>query len=320
MGMYRTIDDADDAGLEDGVPEGAAEADGPERGSARWVVASMAVAFATLAFLTVLSLPSGGSGPGPAVETDEARSAYLAALSESSPALRRARLRDFATTYPDSDRADAVRAQLSILDAHEGSAWARVTDSLYDRRASRADKLAALDTYESVWGPNLLGGRAEDIRERREELMALADEEATPSRQLDEEPSPIPESINAGAMAGGPSIYLPPATLPPLPAPPPAPVTRSVETPPRVVSSPKPRYPSSAMRRGVEATVTIAMDIDERGRVEDARVVSVDARRYGKEFARAARRAAKRTRFDPRRIDGEAVPTLNVTKRYRFQL
>ena len=310
MGMYQTIDD------EELAPDESA----PARPSMKWVVASMAVAFLSLVMFTVLSSPVSRETPASADALREARTAYLLALAEPSPALRRARLSDFAATYPDSDRADAVRAQLSVLNAREGTDWAKVTDALYDRGASRLDRIAALDTYESVWGANLLGGRADEIARLRQELSREEDS-APPSRALEDEDSPIPDSIQAGTMAGGP-VVLPvqPEIIPVEPVPlPPRTNPNPVETPPKILRSPTPRYPSRAQRRGIPAVVTVEMDIDRRGRVDDVRIVSVNAERYGKEFARAAERAAKRTRFSPRALDGQAVPTIGVRKRYRFE-
>ena len=312
MGMYQTVEDIE-------VPE---DTEAGEAKPRLRTMAAVGLGLAALLGVTVMSLPSGD--PAPAVDGTEvlAREAYRAALAEPSPALRRARLADFADVHPDSDRIPAVRAQLSALEAHEASAWAAVTDALYAPGARAERKLAALDDYEAVWGADVLGGRGGEIRALRAELTDVEGEpEPPPSRALEGGPSPIPESINAGRMAGGPVVVAPPPmrVIPPV-QPTPAPRSTRVEIPPRVLRAPPPRYPRSAQRRGVEAVVMLSMDVDERGRVEDVRIVSVDAPRYGKDFARAARRAAKRTEFEPRMLDGRPVPTANVQKRYRFEL
>ena len=313
MGMYQTVEDIE-------VPEDA-EAEGPKPRFR--TMAAVGLGLAALLGVTVVSLPSGDAAP--AVDGTEvlAREAYRAALAEPSPALRRARLADFADVHPTSDRIPAVRAQLSALEAHEASAWAAVTDTLYAPGARAEAKLAALDSYEAVWGADVLGGRGSEIRALRTELEGVEGEpEPLPSRALEGGASPIPESINAGRMAGGPVVTVapPPVRVVPPARPAPAPRPTRVEIPPRVLRAPPPRYPRSAQRRGVEAVVTLSMDVDDRGRVEDVRIVSVDAPRYGKDFARAARRAAKRTEFEPRMLDGRPVPTANVQKRYRFEL
>ena len=310
MGMYQTVEDEE-------VREEEAGTSAPRLR----VLAAGGVALAALLGVAVMSLPSGD--PAPVADGAEAlaRDAYRAALAEPSPALRRARLADFADVHPGSDRIPAVRAQLSALEAHEASAWAAVTDALYAPGARASSKLAALDGYEAVWGADVLGGRGAEIRTLRAELGdAEAEPGPLPSRALEGEPSPIPESINAGSMAGGPVVMAPPVRVVPPVRPAPAPRPTRVETPPRVLRAPAPRYPRSAQRRKVEAVVTLSMDVDERGRVEDVRIVSVDAPRYGKDFARAARRAAKRTEFEPRTLDGRPVPTANVQKRYRFEM
>jgi len=61
------------------------------------------------------------------------------------------------------------------------------------------------------------------------------------------------------------------------------------------------------------------MDIDERGRVDFVETISVETERYAKDFRRAAERAAKRTRFNPKTINGKPVPARNIRKRYIFQ-
>ena len=307
--MYQTIEEADEV-----------DAGEPGRGSSRWILASMAVAFATLAFITFMSMPSGPSERADEADTDT-REVYLSALSEPSPALRRARLADFAQTYPDDPRAGAVRAQLSVLNAREASDWAEVTDVLYDRSLGNLDRLAELDAYEAKWGANLLGGRADEVARLRETLQEEAG--TVPSRALEDADSPIPESIQGQAMAGGPITIPPSAPVIPrpqtVPAPPPPRPPRIVETDPELRRAPTPRYPSVARRRGIGAIVELEMDVDARGRVEDVRILRVDAERYGKDFARSAERAASRSRFSPRLLDGQPVPTVGIRKRYRFE-
>jgi TonB family protein len=281
----------------------------------------MVVAFATLGFVSVMSMPSTTDGGTVTDDSENSRAAYLAALGETSPALRRARLADFALTYPQDSRTDIVGAQLSVLDAHEASDWAAVTDVLYDRGVSNLDRIASLDAYEAKWGPNLLGGRDDEIAALRERLSKVEDT-PPPSRALEEDGSPIPSSIQGSTMAGGPIAQTQPViVLPPVTTYDPAPpaVRTPVETSPRVIRSRRPRYPRAAQRRGIGAVVELEMDVSAKGRVDDVRIVRVEAERYGKEFARAAERAAKGTRFSPRLLDGEAVSTRAVRKRFRFE-
>ena len=66
--------------------------------------------------------------------------------------------------------------------------------------------------------------------------------------------------------------------------------------------------------------MVVTMDINEKGKVEAVDTVSVQAERYEKEFRRASERAAKRTRFHPKTINGKAVPAKGVRKRYIFKV
>ena len=312
--MYQSIDTEEEARAD---AEAAAALGSTSVGP--WVWASLGVAFLTLVMVTWMSL----SGPGAPVAESEpgasSRGLYLRAVGEPSPALRRARLRDFVDAQPRSPRRDAARAQLEVLDAAEASDWAAVTDAVYDRRQTSTERLAALDRFEARWGKDVLGARGEEIARLREDAdtanRAGAPEDAVP--EFSPLPSPIPDSIQGERMAGearrtlSPPLYVPPA--------PPPPARRAVETPPEVRRNRTPSYPSAAQRRGIGALVEVEMDIDARGRVDAVRVVRVEAERFGKDFARAAERAARRTRFNPRTLDGEPVSTRGVRKRYRFQ-
>ena len=306
--MYQTIDEVEDETSQADVSK-----------ASIWPWVATVVAGVILAVVVLLVMPSGTRETPSAPGGEDARTAYLAAIGESSPALRRARLSDFIQIYNDSPRASAVAAQLSVLDAREASDWAGVTDVLYDRRASRLDKVAAIDAYEAKWGANLLGGRADEIGALRASLEG-EDDTPPPSRALVDEASPIPPSIQGQNMAGGVAIAPPPEIIE-LPQPPavPPPARQVVETPPELRRAPTPSYPSSARRRRIGAIVELEMDIDERGRVDEVRIIRVVADRYGKDFARAAERAASRSRFRPRRLDGEPVPTVGYRKRYRFE-
>jgi len=309
--MYQTIDD-DIEDFDDAAPD--------TQGGLRWLVLGLATALVIVVGYVILSAPMDVRSDNQAA-IEDARASYLAALAEPSPALRKARLSDFLSTHPDHDRAEAVRAQLSVLGAREATDWAGVTDALFDRGLRDIDRLAVLYAYETKWGPNLLGGRSDEITELRARLSVKDVADSTPSRVLEQTQSPIPNSIQAESMAGGPVRVTPPRVAPPPEFRSPEPPVRTTqrETPPRVMKSSPPRYPRSAQRRGISAVVELEMDVDARGRVDDVRILSVDAERYGKEFARAARRAAKRTRFEPRRVDGQALATTGVRKRFRFE-
>ena len=89
---------------------------------------------------------------------------------------------------------------------------------------------------------------------------------------------------------------------------------------PSVRRNSSPNYPRLARRKNIGAIVIVSMDINEEGKVESVDTTSVQAERYEKEFRRAAERAAKRTKFNPKTINGKAVPAKGVLKRYIFRV
>ena len=94
--MYQVIDDQD----EDDIDQ-----------PASWSILPfiLGALLAGLVFFMIwLFFPGQQATPGQTIETPASRAAYLKALSEPKPALRRARLMDFQRAYPDTDRQDAV--------------------------------------------------------------------------------------------------------------------------------------------------------------------------------------------------------------------
>ena len=73
------------------------------------------------------------------------------------------------------------------------------------------------------------------------------------------------------------------------------------------------------MRRKVDAVVTLKLNIDEKGKVAMTELVNVNAARYKKDFVKAAERAAMRTRFHPKTVDGTPQAAIGIVKRYRFE-
>jgi len=47
-------------------------------------------------------------------------------------------------------------------------------------------------------------------------------------------------------------------------------------------------------------------------------VLSVEAERYEKDFVKAAKRAARRTSYYPKTVDGQPRAASGVVKRYKF--
>jgi periplasmic protein TonB len=65
-----------------------------------------------------------------------------------------------------------------------------------------------------------------------------------------------------------------------------------------------PRYPRSASRRGIEGVVKVAFTITKEGRVANPRVLQANPVGV---FDKAALRAIKKWKFNPKMVDGQAV-------------
>jgi TonB family protein len=89
-------------------------------------------------------------------------------------------------------------------------------------------------------------------------------------------------------------------------------VTRAV-----LISSPRPRYPELARKRGIGGSVVVGFAIDAHGWVRDAAIESADPPGL---FDRAALHAIENTRYRPRIEDGQAVTTPKATKRFTFRV
>lgn len=265
------------------------------------------------------------NSPGPAadlspIEIDEiATDAYRKAISEQNPALRRARLNDYLLTIENGPHENAVLAQLDVINRYELEDWETLQAIVYSLRSSPSNKESALEDYEAKWGSNLLGARDEELIRLREDILGASDNTELPERRFEGGPSPIPNNLPDTELAGGPRpiiTYVPPSR-------PIVPETSEqavvVTTPLRVRRNVTPRYPRKALRRNVEAVVTLKLNIDDRGRVAMTEVVSVEAERYERDFIKAAERAAMRTRYHPRTENGQPVAVSGVTKRYRFE-
>jgi len=271
---------------------------------------------ATLFFLTQ------NKTPGAEIISDARKAeltSYRAAITEPSAAMRRARLTDFLTTYPNSDQSGSAKALLRVLSAGEADDWAALTEHIFNPKLSREEKLSALEIYEISWGASLLGGRGDDIAALREELSAEI--KKFPSRKMKEEKTNVPDNIEDTKMVGGlkPVIMKTPVITPVI-----ADVielntkTQAKIVPPKLRKPSHPSYPRKAYRAGISALVTVSLDIDEKGKVRQVTVIEVDAERYQKDFAKASRRAAKKSRYYPKTVKGRPVATGGHVKRYRF--
>jgi len=302
--MYQVIDDPNDE---------------PSKTSSFsiWPFLIGAILAAIVFFFVWLFSPGKPSQAGQTIETPASRATYLKALSEPTPALRRARLLDFKTAYPESDRIDAITDQIDIIQRAELIEWEILTAKVYDVRADADDKRAALAQYEARWNRNLMGGRGEELDALVAEIDETADAQPLPDRKLENLESPISETLPSDRPIYRQPviIYTPPAPTPEVPLP----VAKDKIVQPSVRRNVSPRYPRSAQRRKIGAVVVVAMNIDDEGRVKQTDIVSVDAQRYARDFAKAAERAAKRTRFNPKTVNGEPVAAIGVRKRYIFR-
>ncbi|RKQ69754.1 TonB-like protein [Litorimonas taeanensis] len=258
---------------------------------------------------------------------------YRKALSEPNPALRRARLNDYLNSVKDGPHKMAVLAQIDVINRYEIADWEKLQDQVYNTFESgnsspaltKDEKLEALNLFEADWGGSYLGTREDDIDRLRGEIIGLVEINELPDRRLEDVESPIPDSIPDEVLAGGPSYleneFDEDDETEPLDAldTPQEDEETAENAPLRVRSNGKLVYPRNAMRRNIGAVVTLELDINEKGRVDSTELVSIEAERYEKDFVRAAERAALRSRYYPKIVDGEPVAVFGVVKRFRFE-
>lgn len=307
--MYQSIDDDPD------------DLDGEGLGFRLPVLLALLAVAAVFAFVYVNSPGEPSQRGEPLQPEPTARAAYLRAIGETDPALRRARLTDFVNTNPEDPRAPAAQSQLHVLNAEEARAWQATVDAAYDNALDETAKRDAVERFKTGWG-RYLGGRDTEVAELLAYIEGAAPAEPPPDRSLPERPSSIPQNVPADSLAGAPATRGPAPIIirPSLPRPSePQPPRVAEVVPPRIRRNVTPRYPRKAQRRGVSGIVTLSLDINRRGRVDAVELVGVEAERYADDFVKAAERAALRTRFFPKTVGGETVDALGVRKRYRFE-
>ncbi len=283
-----------------------------------WVLAAIA---AGLAVLIVSALWTSQTPPPQKPDDSQLiaqRSEYIAALTEPDAALRRARLSDFIETHPSSKRRRAAKAQLLVLNTAEARDWAKLSDVIFDVKASRADKLYALEVYEHQWDPSLLGGRADTVKRLRDELTAEALDIPVRDEGIDlGDIAPSERMVGGGKGYPRPESGIETMTTHTVPYP----QNADIITPPELRREVQPRYPRRALNAGIEAVVELRLILDDRGRVEAVELIRTDAPRYEEDFIEAAERAARRFRFEPREINGEPIATPEgVTKQFIFKI
>ena len=238
-----------------------------------------------------------------------AEQTYKRILGETRTGLRLARLDDFLAQYPQSAYVPAARTQRAALKARETMAWAKLADTVYDLDALPADKSLALANYVRQWSQ----------LNRQSQLEALgADIPSAVDTLTFAKPRSRFNQGEDGALAGARQgrIVRPPVTTPQ----PRRAAQRSDKTVDvRVRTSRRPVYPRKAFRKGINAQITLALDIDEDGRVAHVRVVSASASAYKNKFIKAAKRAARRSRFHPKTVNGQAVASSGYLRNYTFR-
>lgn len=78
----------------------------------------------------------------------------------------------------------------------------------------------------------------------------------------------------------------------------------------------QPEYPPVASQRGLEGYVDVSFDVTEAGTVTNVSVLASSHRL----FEKAAIRAAERSRYRPRMVDGIPQATTGLMKRFRFAM
>ena len=271
--------------------------------------------------LHFLGYPETENSPELIIANQDPYDIYISALGAQNAAMRRARLQDFLRVHPNHVRSYSAQAQLNIINSYEIRDWNYVTQIAYKDNLSHEARLEEIENYSQRWGANLLGGRSQAIEDLTRHILALPDRSNRPSRRLRTGDSPISAEILDSRLLGEPPREIVSAPIY-------RPVTRAAITPqlrkdtiiaPKVRRQITPRYPRKALNRNIEAQVTLRINIDEKGRVKLAELVDVTAPRYEKDFVQAARRAALRTRYEPQTINGKAVATSGLQKKYSFK-
>ncbi len=288
------------------------------------IIAGILIGVAILAAVAMFAAPEKPAEDPSELASLEQYAIYTKALGEPDPALRRARLLDFINNYPNHGRRQAAEAQLTIIQQADDQDWLSLQEIIFEPSQSRPAKLAALDLYEEMWGSVLLGGRETEVFELRQQLENETDVQGL-NESTGEDFTPQPDKFDAsidGTKLAGDVMVAEPSYRQPRPSLPPRSANPAIVNikPPTLRKDRKPRYPSKAERRGIQAEVVLSLNIDDEGEVQMTEVISVSASRYRKDFIRAAERAALRTKYNPRTINGKPVATSGFLRKYVFRI
>lgn len=282
-----------------------------QEGGINSLVNRLAIAAFVLASLILIALFRPPTAPVqssiPYSTTEKNHADYQRVLGEMHTGLRLARLTDFLEHTPGSTDIKSARIQQSVLQMHEQRAWAVLSETIYSLEANVEDKTSAREHYITYWSKLI----------RPQQLSTLA---ITPPIQLvTDETGQDAETdrVKTTSLAGGPKKKKRRARTQKKRI---KKNTKARTVKARIKKVRKPVYPSRAQNRGIEAVVMLSLTIDTHGRVTRVRTLEVNAERYRSDFIRAAKRAARRTRFHPKTIGDKPVETTGFKRRYRFSL
>ena len=276
-----------------------------------WVLPFIGLFFLIFALFLVLG-NNGPKGRNQNAGPSDALVEFQNVSNEMHTGVRLARLDDFLAQYANSSYAYVAQARRNALKRHEEKAWARLTETFYDAEADEIARSLAIVAYTDIWTPL---HRPEQLKTLEQTLP----NDAVPNFRPNERKSRFASGGNDQFLEGAPisrGSFLQraftrgsePQRIDP---------SRIVE--PQIRTKRKPSYPSKARRRRIEADVVLELDIDDRGRVSQVRLKSVRADRYAEDFVKAAKRAARRTRFYPKTIGGRPIATSGYVQKYAFR-
>lgn len=269
-----------------------------------------------------------GGAKNIALKPETPRQAYLSILGETHTGLRLARLHDFAENYVHNTDTLRARAGRDALAAHEQQAWVHLSRTLYSLRSTDAQNSDALAAYKSTWG---IWNRQQDLPTLLQAsgvvFISSADTQYAPNARRSKFYAGGKGGSDAKGGTKGTGTILAGET--PIGMSPYDGLSQNdgfeqitsygfdVQNA-RIRFAKRPKYPSKARRKSIEAVVTLSLFIDERGNVARTELVSVDAKRYRNSFARASKRAAMVSKFHPKTVGGKPVSTSNYLRQYTF--
>ena len=287
--------------------ENAAETTHPPNTLSSYVIiASVLVGFLILVCVAYMHIHAKAIARNLTLNQQQHR-AYQKILTEMRTGVRLARWRDFVKQPPESPYTKAARFHISALNIHEKLAWAQHSETLYGVKSKATDIALSRALYISQWSK----------LNRQEQLAKDTLDQPSKAISFKTAKSIYNKGGNTDILSGGPQgrrVKLMPKPQNQKQS------TRRLKSviDVSVKSARKPHYPRTAKRRGIGAIVVLSLNIDARGRVVSTELTSVKAKRYRGSFVRAAKRAAKSSRFTPKTVNGRPVSRDNYMRTYTF--